>query len=283
MTTAQTRVAAVIGHPVRHSLSPVLHNAAFRAAGLDWVYLAFEVEADGLESALGGVRALGIDGLSVTMPHKTATAGLVDRLSPVAEALQAVNTVVRRGGELVGENTDGDGFLAALRADEGFEPEGRRCLVVGAGGAARAVIRALAGAGAAEVVVVARRADAAAAAVTLAGPVGQVGGADQVADAELVVQATPVGMAGAGLGLGEALPIDPDRLAPGQLLVDLIYEPSTTPLVAAARDRGVAAVNGLGMLVHQAAIAFRLWTGAEAPLPVLSAAALGALAGPRKW
>ncbi|HEX2192088.1 MAG TPA: shikimate dehydrogenase, partial [Acidimicrobiales bacterium] len=184
---SHTRVAAVIGHPVRHSLSPVLHNAAFRALELDWVYVAFEVPDGGAPSALAGMRALGIEGLSVTMPHKDAVAAAVDRLSPTARALGAVNTVVRRADVLEGHNTDGAGFLAAVRDDEGFDPAGRRCLVLGAGGAARAVVKALADAGAAEVVVVNRTASRAEAAAALAGPVGRVGTADRAADAELIV------------------------------------------------------------------------------------------------
>ncbi|HWC10761.1 MAG TPA: hypothetical protein VG455_06010, partial [Acidimicrobiales bacterium] len=143
---SRTRVAAVIGDPVRHSLSPVLHNAAFRALELDWVYLAFEVPGGEAAAALTGMRALGIEGLSVTMPHKGDAAASVDELSAAALAVGAVNTVVPLpDGRLSGDNTDGAGFLASL-AEEGFDPAGQVCLVVGAGGAARAVVHALAGA-----------------------------------------------------------------------------------------------------------------------------------------
>jgi shikimate dehydrogenase len=267
-------VAGVIGEPIRHSLSPVLHNAAFRALGLDWVFLAFEVPAGDAPAAIEGMRALGIEGLSVTMPHKEAVLPVLDRLSPTAERLGAVNTITRRAGLLVGESTDGPGFIDALRQDDGFEPEGRRCLVLGAGGAARAVVLALADAGAAEVVVANRTVAKAEAAVALAGAAGRLGTVDDVGDADLVVNATPVGM-----GDG-AVPLDPKRLAPGQLVVDLVYHPAVTPLVAAARERGATAVNGLGMLIHQAAHAFMLWTGQEPPLEAMSAAALSALARP---
>ena len=139
MISGRTRVAAVIGDPVRHSLSPAIHNAAFRALDLDWVYLALHVRAGDAAAAVTGMRALGIDGMNVTMPHKSDVAAAVDRLSPTAEALGAVNTVHRVGNDLVGESTDGDGFVNALRLDEGVDPAGRRFLVVGAGGAARAV------------------------------------------------------------------------------------------------------------------------------------------------
>ncbi len=268
-------MAAVIGDPVRHSLSPVLHNAAFRALDLDWAYVAFEVPRGAAFAAVAGMRALGIDGLSVTMPHKDAVVAAVDRLSPTALALGAVNTVVRLADVLEGHNTDGAGFVAAVRHDEGFDLTGRRCVVLGAGGAARAVVRALADEGASEVVVVNRTPSRAQAAAALAGPVGRVGGAEAVADAELVVNATPVGM---GAGAEGPLTVDPAWLGPGQLVVDLVYDPPLTPLVETARARGAAAVNGLGMLIHQAAHAFRLWTAEDPPLAVMSAAALAELA-----
>ena len=252
----------------------MLHNAAFAALDLDWTYLAFDVPATELPAAMGGVRALGIDGLSVTMPHKTTIVALLDHLSSTARALGAVNTVVRQGSELIGHNTDAPGFLDALRLDEGFEPAGRKCLVVGAGGAGRAVAYALGQAGASEVAVLSRREAQAEAAAALAGGAGRIvtdAGAD-AASADLVVNATPLGMSP-----GDDLPIDPDQLGPGQLVVDLIYHPPATPLLLALRERGVSSANGLGMLIHQAAHAFRLWTGEEAPPGVLSASALAFL------
>jgi shikimate dehydrogenase len=267
-----TRVAGVIGDPVRHSLSPALHNAAFDALGLDWAFLAFEVPAGSGGAAVEAMRTLGIDGLSVTMPHKADVARAVDRLSPVAEQLGAVNTVVRRGGVLVGESTDGEGFVTALRRDEGFDPAGKRCLVVGAGGAARAVVAALAQAGAAEVVVAGRTHEKVAAAAALAGNRGRAGAVEEAGAADLVVNATPVGMGG-----DPGLPVDPDLVGPGQVVADLVYHPAVTPLLEASRARGAVVVNGVGMLIHQAALAFRLWTGEDPPLEVMSAAALRVL------
>lgn len=275
MIGPNTRLAAIIGDPVRHSLSPALHNAAFQALDLDWAYLAFEVPAGLGAAAVAAMRTLGIDGLNVTMPHKADVAGAVDRLSPVAERLGAVNTVVRRGGVLVGESTDGEGFVAALRGDEGFDPAGKRCLVVGAGGAARAVILALADAGAAEVVVAGRTPERVAVAAELAGKRGRVGAIEEAGAVDLVVNATPVGMGG-----DPGLPVGPALLGPGQVVADLVYHPLVTPLLEAARARGAVVVNGLGMLIHQAALAFRLWTGEDPPLEVMSAAALRALSHP---
>ena len=221
---------------------------------------------------MAGARALGLAGLSVTMPHKADVIPALDRLTPTAAALAAVNTVVCLGDELIGENTDGAGFLDTLRIDEGFDPAGRRCLVLGAGGAARAVVLALAGSGAAEVVVVNRTAGRAEAAVALAPGVARMGHPGDAESADLVVNATPIGMGGEN-----SLALDPDLLRPGQLVVDLVYHPALTPLVQAARSRRVAAANGLGMLIHQAAHAIRLWTSEDPPTEVMSAAALSAL------
>ena len=262
MISGATRLAGVIGSPIGHSLSPALHNAGYEALGLDWAYLAFEVAEGGAAAALAAVPALGLGGLNVTMPLKADAAAAVDRLTAAA-ALGAVNTVVPEKGGLLGDSTDGPGFLACL-ADEGFDPAGRRCLVVGAGGAARAVVLALGGAGA-TVLVAARRPQEAARAAELAdGTVVEPEAAD---DAALVVNATPVGMAGR-----PGLPVDPGRLGPGQLVIDLVYDPRETELLTAARARGAATADGVGMLVHQAALAFRAFTGEEAPLAAMRAA-----------
>jgi shikimate dehydrogenase len=257
-------VAGVIGSPVRHSLSPALHNAAFAAAGLDWVYAAFEVAPGDAARALDGMRALGLGGLSVTMPHKADVAAAVDERSDAVAALGAANCVVPAGGgRLRGESTDGDGFLRSL-ADAGVAVDGKRCVVLGAGGAARAVVLALAGAGAAGVSVVNRTEANAQRAAELAGAVGEVGSAVAVADADLVVNATSVGM-----GDGGGLPLDPAALGAGQVVADLVYQPVQTPLLAAAADAGCTTVDGLGMLLHQAALAFERWTGEPAPLAAM--------------
>ncbi len=266
-----TRLAGLIGCPVRHSLSPVIHNAAFRALGLDWAYLAFEVVPGAAASAVDAMRVLGLAGLNVTRPHKDAVAAAVDRLTPVARALGAVNTVVSEGDELVGDSTDGVGFLAALAADHGFDPAGRRCVVLGAGGAGRAVVFALSAAGAGEVVVVTRRPHQAEAAVRLAPSCGCVGRVADVGGADLVVNATPVAdEVPLGLDVGD--------LGRGQLVVDLLYDPPVTALLAAAAARGASVANGVGMLIHQAALSFSRWTGEPAPLAVMQGAVAAHLA-----
>jgi shikimate dehydrogenase len=267
--SARTTVVGVIGEPVRHSLSPLLHNAAFGHMGLDWVSVAFEVGAGQAAAALQGARALGLAGLSVTTPHKEAAASVVDEATALARRLGTVNCVAVRHGRLVGDCTDGAGFLAALRRGSRFEPAGRRCLVVGAGGAARAVVAALAGAGAAEVAVLNRDRVRAEAAAALAGAAGRVGDASDASGADLVVQATPV-----GLGDPRAVHplVDPSRFHRGQTVVDLVYHPARTALLEAAAARGAAVANGLGMLVHQAGLALEWWTGRPAPLGAMWAA-----------
>ena len=281
--TASTRLAGVIGDPIVHSLSPVIHNAAFRALELDWVYVAFRVADGSALRAVAAMRALGMGGLNVTMPHKQEVLDGIDRLTLTADRLRSVNTISWRGDELVGDSTDGAGFVDALRHDEGVNPSGRRAVVLGAGGAARAVVLALATAGAAEVTVLNRTVQNAAAAVALAPGTVRAGVLDEadgaLAEADIVVNATPIGMA----GTPEAgqLPFDAGALRSGQVVVDLVYHPLRTALLEAARQRGCIAVTGLGTLIHQAAHAFRLWTGEDPPLEVMSAAAMGALRNSR--
>ena len=234
------------------------------------MFAAFEVPDGAGRHAVEAMRTLGLGGMSVTMPHKAAAYEAVDERTPVADDLGAVNCVFHRDDRLVGDNTDGPGFLDALALDEGVEPAGRRCVLLGAGGAGRAVARALGAAGAAEVVVVNRSPEPAQRAAELAGAVGRVGDHGDIASAELVVNATSLGMAG-GSAEG-ALPLDPDLLHAGQVVVDLIYHPVETPLLTAARARASVAVNGVGMLVHQAAHAFVRWTGEAPPLREMATA-----------
>jgi shikimate dehydrogenase len=269
-----TRVVGVIGDPIAHTRSPATFNAAFAATGLNWVYVAFPTPAGEGGHAVRAARALGLAGLNVTMPHKADAAWACDELTPDAAALGAVNVVtVQEGRRLLGASTDGEGFVRSVR-DEGFDPSGQSALVCGAGGAARAVARALGAAGAA-VTVAARRKDAAESAAGLVdGPRGTTAAAASLAEVDpggfaLVVNATPLGMR------GEPGPVPAERLNPGQLVVDTVYHPMETPFLAAARGRGITVVNGLGMLVHQAALAFEQWTSLDAPLAAMRDAAGG--------
>ena len=270
--TATTRLAAIIGHPVRHSRSPVIANAAFAAAGADWTFLALEVAPGAGAEAVRAARVLGIGGLMVTMPHKADVIAALDDLTPAARALGAVNSITLDGDRLVGDNTDGPGLVASLAADDGYDVAGRRCAVIGAGGAARSIVWALADAGATEVVVVNRTEERAASAAHLAGAVGRVGDIDDVTGADLVVNATSVGM-GAAAGADGPLPVPADRLRAGQVVVDAVYQPLETPLLRAAGAAGARPVDGLGMLVHQAAISIRRWIGADPDVAAMTRAA----------
>jgi shikimate dehydrogenase len=273
--TGATTVAGVIGWPIRHSRSPAILNAAFAAAGLDWVYAAFAVPPGGGGDAVRAVRTLGLGGLSVTMPHKEDAAAAVDDLSDAAAALGAVNCVSVVDGRLVGDNTDGPGFVDALRAELGVDLDGRRVVVFGAGGAARAIVRAAAVAGAASVQVVNRTAAKAGAAAALAGAAGSVADASAAGAADVVVNATPVGMDGSP----SELLVQPAWLHADQVVVDIVYHPARTPLLDVAASRGARTANGLGMLVHQAAHAFRAWTGEDPPVDAMTAAAASAQGG----
>jgi shikimate dehydrogenase len=261
--SGRTELAAVIGDPIRHSLSPALFNAAFAELGMDWVMVAFELAAGHTAVAVDALRQLGWKGLSVTMPHKTEMSSLVDRLTPVAALLGAVNSVYRANGEVVGDSTDGAGFIDSLRS-EGVEPAGRRCVVLGAGGAARAVVVSLAEAGASEIVILNRTREAAERAALLAPGLARLGQTVDVSDAELIINATPLGLAS-----DSRMALDPGLMAPHHVVVDLVYHPEVTPLLRAAAEQGATTVGGLGMLVHQAGHQFRRWTGAEPPLAAM--------------
>ena len=275
--TGTTRVAGVIGDPVRHSLSPALHNAGFTHLGLDWTYVAFEIPAGGGADAVAAMRALGIDGLSVTMPLKAEVAEACDELSPAAAMLGAVNCVRRDGDRLIGENTDGVGFLNSLRIQASVEPAGKHAVVLGAGSAARAVVVALASEGASVTIVnrsiepAMRVAELGKRASSAAG-VGSamsvmVGAPGAVRDADLVVNATPLGM-----NATDPMPASPELLHHGQVVVDLIYTPALTPILEAADEAGAQFLNGTGMLLFQAAEQFKMWTGRDAPTTVMGAA-----------
>jgi shikimate dehydrogenase len=275
---AETRICGVIGWPVAQSLSPAIHNAAFMALGLDWRYLAMPVPPGRLDDALERLAGLSsFGGANVTMPHKQAVAERVTSLSDEAGRLLAVNTIVAGAEGLAGHNTDVGGFARFLAEDAALDPRGLRALVYGAGGAARACALALARGGVASLRIAVRDPLRA---LTLVESVLDLGVDVEAVSwrdapgvtADLVVNATPVG------ALGESLPLPP--LGRGKTVVDLLYNPPSTPLLASAREAGCPAFGGLGMLLRQAALSFELWTGRHPPLEPMSAAALAALAEP---
>ena len=271
-----TVLVGVIGNPVKHSLSPVILNAAFREAKINWVYTAFETPEEKLADAIGGIRALGIAGLSVTMPHKARVCSLLDEISDSAQSLGAVNCIVNDAGNLKGHNTDGDGFLDAVKHDAGLDVAGKKVLVIGSGGSARSIIYSLGKAEAREIAVINRTKNKALDALELAGSAGRHVEENEipkvVSEADLVINATPVGMS--DTEGTSSFPLEPNLLTKGQLAVDLIYHPISTPWMEALRDRGVEVHGGLSMLIFQAAKAFKLWTGKDAPVEAMRKAAL---------
>jgi shikimate dehydrogenase len=283
--TGGTTLVGVFGYPVGHSLSPQMHNAAFEHLGLDWCYLPFSVMPENLEQALRALPALGIVGVNVTIPLKERALRAVDEVVPPANLVGAVNTVHCRDGKLVGYNTDVEGFARSL-AERGEDLTGRTALVLGAGGAARAAVVALAQMGAARVWVAARRLTPGARTAELARQAapGTQGAAIAwqeaplrcaVAAAHALVNATPIGMHPDG---DAPAPIPEDWLRPDLLVYDMVYTPSVTRLVAAAQQRGGRALGGMRMLVLQGAVAFTIWTGQEAPTEVMEQALRKALA-----
>jgi len=280
----ETRVVGVIGWPVRHSLSPPMHNAAFAALGLNWVYVPFAVSPERVGEAMAAIRALDLAGLNVTIPHKMAVLPHLDELGPEAEALQAANTIIPRDGRLIGRNTDGEGFLRSLR-EIGGEVAGKRVALIGAGGSARSVALAVCQARAAGLSIVNRtvaKAEALAAMIESLAPACKLAAAPlegpeaqaAVTGADVVIDSTAVGM----YPHHAVAPVVPaEWLQPGQIVCDLTYNPRLTTLLQAAAERGARTLDGTGMLVHQGALAFEYWTGQAAPVEVMRQALLGRL------
>jgi shikimate dehydrogenase len=269
--TGKTKILGIIGHPVAHSLSPLMQNAALAALGLDYVYVPFPVEPQNLAEAVNGLRALGVHGFNVTIPHKTAIIPLLDRVSAEAELSGAVNTVRRENGLFVGYNTDGTGFIQSLKDDLGFNPDGATVLILGAGGAARGGVAALCRAGVARIIVANRTKEKGEALIgSFSGQFAHIkfalcsleaeALARYLRDINLIVNTTSVGMNGSSFD-----GLDLDALAPDSRVYDMVYSPPETPLLVAARGRNLTCANGLGMLASQGEAAFSLWTGMEPP------------------
>ncbi len=278
--SATTRVIALIGWPVRHSLSPLMHNSAFREQGLDLVYLALPTPPQQLHTVVAALGACEAVGANVTVPHKRAVMGACDRLTAEAELVGAVNTLVWSPEGLVGDNTDTVGLEIVVRDDLALPP-GTPAAVLGTGGVARACAVVLGRVGV-PVTFIGRRFEAAEDVAALAARCGAPSAAalslsdttavvEAVSAARLVVNATPLGIA------SEELPAPFQSLHPGQVAFDLVYRPANTPFLTAARAAGADAHHGLGMLVAQAAASFRRWTGLQAPTVTMSAVVLAAL------
>ncbi|MBI2354976.1 MAG: shikimate dehydrogenase [Deltaproteobacteria bacterium] len=269
-----TKVLAIIGHPVEHSRSPAMQNAALAACGLDYVYVPFGVPPERLAAAVSGLRALGVAGFNVTIPHKIAVMAHLDLLDESAEAAGAVNTVLNDAGRLIGYNTDGEGLVRSLAEDLGVLPGNGTIVIVGAGGAARGAIAALCRAGAGRIVVVNRGRERA---LELAQSMARRYGATEIiptadaaelrpwlGDTALLVNTTSLGMQ------HEAIPfLRVEELPRTAAVYDMVYAPPVTPLLRGATACGLNCANGLGMLAAQGELAFRIWTGALPPAGVM--------------
>ncbi len=277
----ETRILGVFGHPVEHSLSPQMHNAALTRLGLSFVYVPFRVRPEALDVALGSLPALGIVGVNLTIPHKERALGMVDEVTDEAREVGAINTVNCVDGRLVADNTDGRGFYAPL-VEAGFDARGRTALVLGAGGAARSVVFRLAREGVATILLANRsleRAERLAAAVAEAGyracrirtlALDDWEALEQsMRGTDLLVHTTRVGMYP---DVDEIPPVPLDALHPGIFVYDLVYNPMETRLLAEARARGCTVMSGIKMLVYQGAAAFEWWTGIWPPTDVMEAA-----------
>lgn len=280
------RLLGVYGHPIGHSLSPAMHRAGLKKAGLgdQYVYLPFDVLPEQLPAAVAAIRALNMRGVNITIPHKEKILPLLDALTPEAAQLGAVNVIVSDHGRLTGHNTDGIGFLRSMAEESGVSPQGKKIVIIGAGGACRAVAAAMVRGGAAKLTLVNRSRQRAEAVASMADPSGSTirvlefadPELDQaVADADILINTTSLGMhPDTGCPLLEQLSL----LHPGQLVCDIVYRPERTPWLLAAEAQGCQTLGGLGMLLYQGAEAFRLWTGVAAPVAEMRAALVQALA-----
>jgi shikimate dehydrogenase len=278
-----TKVLGIFGDPVAQTLSPAMHNAAFEALGLSFVYVPFRVRPEELEAAVGAIRALEMPGVNITIPHKEKIIDLLDEIDADAGILGAVNTVLNRDGKLIGYNTDGEGFLKSLTEETGFNPEGKTIIILGAGGAGRGILASFLKKSPGRVVIANRTVEKAEGLVTefrekfKGAPIEAVGLEKASLDpvlgrADLLVNATSIGMVGQG---GQTpLPISIDKLPGSAVVSDIVYRPLTTELIKGAEELGLTVLRGLGMLVHQGALSLELWTGKKAPVDTMRQAAL---------
>jgi len=280
--TGETKITGIIGYPLTYTLSPSMHNRAFEVLDLNYKYLPFVVEEKDVKAAVEGIRALKIKGINVTMPHKEAVVEFLDELSDEAKIVGAVNTINNDSGRLIGYSTDGAGFLRSLR-EESFDPEDKDTVILGSGGAAKAVAVALAQAGAKSITIVARTVEKAEEikdrlksnfsqnSVETISFEGNL--ADTFNVGELIVNATPIGMKESG----DLLPVPLELINDRHFVYDLVYTPLETALLKAAKDKGARVANGLGMLLYQAAAAFEIWTGISAPVDAMRETLIGRL------
>ncbi len=270
----KAELVGVFGHPVAENPTIVMQEAAFEELGLNWRYLTIEVYPEDLAAALTGLRAFNMRGINLTIPHKVEVLKYLDEVAADARLMGAVNTVRREGNKLIGENTDGKGFLRALRDDAQVDPAGKRVVVLGAGGAARAITVELALAGAARITVVNRSSERGQNLVNLLNEKTPAAAEFvQWADPFALPTTTDILVNATSIGLFPDIDATPaltyDSISAGMTVCDVIPNPPHTPFLKEAESRGAATLDGLGMLVYQGAIAFKMWTGLDAPVAVM--------------
>ena len=279
-----TRLVGIFGYPLSHSLSPAIQQAAFDYHNIDAVYQAWQTPPEELASGVAKLREDRYLGANVTIPHKVKVMQHLDRIDRMAADIGAVNTIVKEGGELVGYNTDAYGFIKSLKDCSGLDPRGKRALLLGAGGAARAAAYALAKEGIAHLTIANRtpsRAESLADEIKNLLPdvqaiaTAEPGLIEAAQDADLIVNATSTGMRHSE-SEGQTM-LTTGAIPPSAVVYDMVYNPPETPLTAEARRAGATVVGGLSMLIHQGAAAFQRWTGKEAPISVMMAAGKKAL------
>jgi len=276
---AATRLCAVLGSPIQHSASPAMHNAAFTALGLNWRYLALEVAPQNLRAAIAGARAMNFAGLNLTVPHKLLAVDMVDELDVSAKTWGAVNTIKFENGRSIGFNTDADAIVSSLREELQIELRGKKVLLLGAGGAGRTAALKLAAEKVAELFLVNRtgsKAEEIAAEIKKQFPSVKISVGYPKVEVDLILNATSL-----GLKPEDASPLDEKQfsLKKTQAVYDMIYQPTQTKLLAAAKAAGCKTANGIGMLVYQGAKAFEIWTGQPAPVAVMRRAVEGSVYG----
>ena len=279
--TGQTKIVGIIGAPIEHSRSPQIHNAAIAALGLDYVYVPFHVQPDNLGAAIEGFKAANVVGINVTIPHKQNVIPYLDEISREATLIGAVNTLIFKDGAIIGENTDAPGFLQAMQ-EEGLDvTQGGTAVVIGAGGSARAIVVALALAGVQTICITNRTVSRAVALATdLSGKIGVsiygIGLDDPKLSNAVGTSQLIVNTASTSMDVSYPLLIDPEWLEPQSIVYDIVYTPPETRLLQAAAEKGCHTIGGLGMLVHQGAIAFEKWTGVNPPVETMREALQGA-------
>ena len=279
--TGQTKIVGIIGDPIKHSRSPQIHNAAITALGLDYVYVPFHVQPDTLGVAIEGFKAANVVGINVTIPHKQNVISYLDEVSREATLIGAVNTLIFKDGGIIGENTDAPGFRQAMQ-EEGLDvPQGGSAVIIGAGGSARAIVVALALAGVGTICIANRTVSRAVALATdlsdkTDASIYGIGLDDPKLSNAVGMSQLIVNTASTSMDISHPLLIDPEWLAPQSIVYDIVYTPPETRLLQAAVEKGCHTIGGLGMLVHQGAIAFEKWTGVNPPVETMRQALQGA-------